>query len=64
MIGALFCLSSYVTPHGGLQDMRDILEQMAWQVKELGLHRIATSKLYPPHDMVQHLTAAFVYTDT
>jgi hypothetical protein len=61
--GALFCLSSYVTPHGGMQDMRDILGQMAWQVKELGLHRIATSKLYPAQDMVQHLTAAFVYTD-
>jgi hypothetical protein len=64
IVGALFCLSSYVTPHGGMQDMRDILGQMAWQVKELGLHRIATSKLYPPQDMVQHLTAAFVYTDT
>jgi hypothetical protein len=44
--------------------MRDILEQMAWQVKELGLHRIQTSQLYPPQDLVQHLTAAFVYTDT
>jgi len=46
-----------------MQDMRDILGQMAWQVKELGLHRTSTSKLYPPQDMVQHLTAAFVYTD-
>lgn len=62
--GALFCLSSYATPHGGLQDMRDLLEQMAWQVRELGLHKIATSQLYPPQDMVQPLTAAFVYTDT
>lgn len=61
--GALFCLSSYATPHGGLEDMRDLLEQMAWQVRELGLHKIATSQLYPPQDMVQPLTAAFVYTD-
>lgn len=44
--------------------MKDLLEQMAWQVRELGLHKIATSQLYPPQDMVQPLTAAFVYTDT
>lgn len=44
--------------------MRDLLQRMAWQVRELGLHKIATSQLYSPHDMVQPLTAAFVYTDT
>jgi hypothetical protein len=64
LLGALFCLSSYATPHGGLHDMKDLLEQMAWQVRELGLHKIATSQLYSPQDMVQPLTAAFVYTDT
>ena len=44
--------------------MKDLLQRMAWQVRELGLHKIATSQLYSPHDMVQPLTAAFVYTDT
>lgn len=59
----MFCLSSYATPHGGLQDMRDLLGQMAWQIEKLGLHKITTSQFYSPQDMVQHLTAAFVYTD-
>jgi hypothetical protein len=49
---------------GGAMESRDLLEQMAWHVKELGIHHPETAALYPAQDMVEVIFSAFVYTDT
>ena len=50
--------------NGGGQESRELIEQMAWHVRELGLHNRSTASLYPPQDMVDVLFSAFIYTDT
>lgn len=62
--GALFCLVPYTMAQGGAMESRDLLEQMAWHVKELGIHYPETAALYPAQDMVEVIFSAFVYTDT
>lgn len=62
-LGALFYLIPFSIGMGGPAESKDLLQQMAWQVKELGLHRRQTASLYQPHDQVGALFSAFFYTE-
>ncbi|GMK58681.1 hypothetical protein CspeluHIS016_0601230 [Cutaneotrichosporon spelunceum] len=60
---ALFYLIPFSIGMGGPAETKDLLQQMAWQVKELGLHRRETASLYQPHDQVGALFSAFFYAE-
>lgn len=60
--GALFYLVPYTLGMGGWAETKDLLQQWAWQIKELGLHRQDTASLYAPHEVGQ-LFFAYFYTD-
>ena len=46
-----------------MSENRTLVEMMAWQVRQLGLHRKAMSTLYPPQDMTQILFSTYFYMD-
>jgi hypothetical protein len=48
---------------GSPGETRALLEQMAWQTRELGLHKLATAQLYATHDKVSTLLFACCYSD-
>lgn len=58
---ALFYLTPFTIGMGGQAETKDLLTQMAWQIRELGMHRQATAALYQPQDQV--VFAAFFYTE-
>lgn len=58
---ALFYLTPFTIEMGGPAETKDLVSQMAWHIRELGLHRQATAALYPPQDQV--IFAAFFYTE-
>jgi hypothetical protein len=62
--GALFCLVDFVSSIGSGQEQSGVLQQMAWQVEALGLHKKATANLYPTHEQASPLAAAFFYMDS
>lgn len=62
--GALFCLVPYMYANAGPAELQEWMDMMAWQVRELGLHRLNTAALYSPEDMVGPLFAAIFYSDT
>lgn len=58
---ALFYLTPFTLGMGAASETKDLLTQMAYQIRELGLHRHATASLYQPQDQV--VFAAFFYTE-
>lgn len=48
---------------GGPAETKDLLDQWAWQVRELGLHHRATAELYQPSEQVGKLFSAIFYMD-
>jgi hypothetical protein len=50
--------------NAGPAELQEWMDLMAWQVRELGLHRLNTAALYSPEDMVGPLFAAIFYSDT
>jgi len=64
MTGALFCLVDFSLSIGSAQEQCDVMQQMAWQVEALGLHKKATAHLYPLHEQASPLAAAFFYQDS
>ena len=55
---------SYSAAFGGPAETRRLIEQMAWHVRELGLHRQETACMYGSKDMVGVLLSACTYMDT
>ncbi|ORY27117.1 hypothetical protein BCR39DRAFT_589368 [Naematelia encephala] len=63
-VWALYCLISYAIAIGGLTEIRDLLEEMAGQIVDLGLHQQAIAAHYSNQDMVLILFSAFTSADT
>ncbi|KAL1410483.1 hypothetical protein Q8F55_004496 [Vanrija albida] len=60
---ALLCLSPFAFGVGGPAETRTVLSQLAWQVKELGLHHRSTATLYQPQEQASTLFSAYFYAD-
>ncbi|BEJ13893.1 hypothetical protein CspHIS471_0310670 [Cutaneotrichosporon sp. HIS471] len=61
---ALHCLHLFAQIIGGPEDTRELLGAMAWQARELGLHRRETAAAYPAADRVGQLFFSTMYKDT
>ena len=62
MAGALFCLSPYAQAHCSLGENRMLLEMLAAQIRQLGLHNSETIKLYSTGEA--SVFSVFRYMDT
>lgn len=60
---AYFYLTPYTIGNGGPGETRDLLTQMAWQIRQLGINRQQTANLYTEQDQVGALFSAFFYTE-
>lgn len=60
---AYFYLTPYTIGNGGPTETRDLLTQMAWQIRQLGINRQQTANLYTEQDQVGALFSAFFYTE-
>jgi hypothetical protein len=49
---------------GGPDEQREVLRRMAWQVTELGLHRLPTARAYPASERVDRLFFMTLYKDS
>ncbi|GFZ48450.1 hypothetical protein JCM24511_06198 [Saitozyma sp. JCM 24511] len=60
---ALDLLHMFLINRGGPNELRALLGRLAWQCKELGVHRTASCRSYPRADKVEQLFYGALYKD-
>ena len=62
-IAALHYLVTFAAGRGGKSETSNLMRQMAWQIRQLGLVKRETARLYEAEDQVERMLFALVYIE-